>query len=96
MHHKKTPYINFFINVAEALIDVGKGGVPWKRTRRVGRHLLASVMIQNAGDHMPIKDKARRRCIRCKSVNKKQKRTSYLCKRYKVFLCMDCFTLYHT
>ena len=59
--HKKTPYIDFFINVAEALIDVEKEGVPKKRTRRVGRHSLASVMIQNAGDHMPVKEKATRR-----------------------------------
>ena len=96
VRHKKISYISFFVNVAETLIDFGRDGVPKKRTRRVGRHSLTSRMVQNVGDHLPIKEKKRRRCIRCKSVAKKEKRTSYVCKRCNVPLCMDCFTPHHT
>ena len=93
---KKYLILIFFVDVTEALIDVGKGGVPKKRKRRVGRHLLTSVLMQNVGNHMPIKEKTRRRCIKCKCMKKKEKRASYFCQRCNVSLCMDCFTPYHT
>ena len=96
VRHKKIPYISFFVNVDETLIDFGRDGVPKKRTRRVGRHSLTSRMVQNVGDHFPTKEKKRRCCIRCKSVAKKEKRTGYVCKRCNIPLCMDRFTPHHT
>ena len=91
--HKKIPYMQYFVNVAESMIEVGRSKVgKRKKTKLVGRH-LASFMkmdVVGGGEHLPIKCKNRRRCIRC-TAKKREKRSNFLCQQCNVPLCMDCF-----
>ncbi len=94
-NHKKTPYIDFLVDLAEGMIDRGRATLKRKRSRSYGRPSAASKKMEYVGDHLPVKDKCRRRCVRCTS-RKREKRTQYLCIKCNLPLCMDCFTPYHT
>ena len=92
---KKIPFLNYLVSLAEGLIDYGRSRMPWKRTRKVGRRLDAAKLKPNIGNHFPVKEQQRRRCVRC-AARKKERRTKIMCQKCNVPLCMDCFTSYHT
>ena len=98
-NHKKIPYIQYFVNVAESMIEAGRSKVGRrKKTKRVGRHSASFRKMDTVGaggDHLPLKNKSRRRCIRCTS-RKVEKRTNYLCQRCNIPLCLECFSAYHS
>ena len=55
-----------------------------KKTERVGRYSasFSKMDATGVGDHLPLKNKSRRRCIRCTS-KKIEKRTNFVCKNMK-------------
>ena len=97
-NHKKMHYIQYFVTLAESMIDYGRSKVgKRKKTKRVGRHSASFSKMDAAGvgDHLPLNNKSRRRCIRCTS-KKIEKRTNFVCKKCNIPLCMDCFVAYHS
>ena len=55
-------------------------GLPHKRTKKVGRRSNAAKAQANLADPFPVKEKQRRRCVRCAS-RKKERRTRILCQK---------------
>ena len=97
-NHKRIPYIHYFINLAESMIEVGRSKTgKRKKTKRVGRHSASFRKINPAGvgEHFPLKHKSRQRCIRC-TARKIEKRTNLLCQSCNVPLCMECFAAYYS
>ena len=66
--HKRIPYVHYFINLAESMIEVGRSKTgKRKKTKRLRRHSASFRKINAAGvvEHLPLKPKSRRKCIRC-------------------------------
>ncbi|XP_050314162.1 piggyBac transposable element-derived protein 4-like [Anthonomus grandis grandis] len=78
VRRKKIPFLEFLIALAESLIDQGKSKAGVKRRSTTGRPSTRQKTMVNVGDHMPIVEQKRRRCIRC-SQNKMEKRTRTVC-----------------
>ena len=89
---KKIPYIEFFVKVAESMIEEGRNKVG---TRKKAFSVFQENGCSGPSGHLPLKIKSRRRCIRCTS-RKVEKRTNYLCQRCNAPLCMDCFSAYNS
>ena len=65
-NHKRIPYIQYSINLAESMIEVGRNKTKKRKTtKRVGRHSASFRKINAAGtgEHLPLKHKSRQRCI---------------------------------
>ena len=61
-NHKQIPYIQYFINLAESMIKVGRSKTgKRKKTKRVGRHsaLFWKINAAGVGEHLPLKHKSR-------------------------------------
>ena len=96
-NYKRIPYIQYFINLAESMIEVERTKTgKRKKTERVGRHsaLFRKINAAGVGEHLPLKPKSRRRCIWC-TARKIEKRIN-LCQSCNVPLCMECFAAYHS
>lgn len=95
VHHKKFSFLDFLVSLAESLINLGRSKMPERRMHLSERPSKKTRILSNIGDHLLVKEKSRRRCVRCSS-RKKEKRTDCVCKKCNIPLCMACFTLYHT
>lgn len=93
--HRKVPFIDFIVELAESLISQGRSECKFNRSRRQGRISKQAKLFENVGDHLPVEKGGRNRCVRCKSRNI-EKRTKFICKACQVPLCILCFTPYHT
>lgn len=94
VRRKKIPFLEFLVALAESLIAEGKSNAGVKRRSTSGRPSKRQKTMLNVGDHMPIVEQKRRRCIRC-SQRKVEKRTRTVCRLCSVPLCNDCFTPFH-
>ena len=97
-NHKRIPYIQYSINLAESMIEVGRSKTEKrKKTKRVGRHSASfrKINAAGAGEHLSLKHKSRLRCIRC-TARKIKKRTNLMCQSCNVPLCKECFAAYHS
>lgn len=94
---KKTSLLNFLVNLAEQLVLTGRQTA--KVTRKIGgksgpRSKKAKLLL-NIGDHLPVPGSGRRRCTKC-ALEKKDKRTKFVCSSCDIPLCNECFTPYHS
>ncbi|XP_068209199.1 piggyBac transposable element-derived protein 4-like [Palaemon carinicauda] len=64
INHKKRPFIDFLVTLAESLIEEGRENLPQRRVRSLGRPSKTSKELKNV-DHMPVHEESCRRCIRC-------------------------------
>ena len=94
VHHKKYPFLQFLISLAEDLIDCRRSKLPIRRMQKAGRPAKRAKFLTNVGGHFPIKEKSCRQCIQCTS-RKREKRTNYMCK-CNIPLCIERFAVYHT
>ena len=70
--HMKMSFLGYLVNLAEGLIDHGRSSLPRKKARMVGRRSNAAKAQAILGDHFPVKEQKRRRCVRCASRKKNQ------------------------
>lgn len=75
------------------VIQIGRGR---KGNAPDGRATVANtIRLTNVGQHLPAKGPTFRRCAHC-STTKKQKRSTTVCVRCNVALCLPCFIPFHT
>ena len=93
-HYKKS-YLDFLVELAEALIQRGESGSTVKHRSATGKPSKRASMMQNLGTHLPYEGNTRRRCTNC-GKDKKQKRTKLICSACNLPYCIDCFKLCHS
>ena len=86
----KKPYLDFLVELSEALIEKGESRSTVKRRSGTGRPSKRASMMQNLGNHLPYEGSTRRRCTNC-GKERRQKRTKLMCSACNLPYCIDCF-----
>ena len=92
--HYKKPYLDFLVELSEALIEQGESGSTVKRHSGTGRPSRRSYMMQDLRAHLPYKGSTRRRCTNCGKAGR-QTRTKLMCSACNLPYCIDCYKPCH-
>lgn len=95
LNRKKPAFLPVLVEIAESLIEKGKESTAYKRSRRSGRSSNRYKSMTNVGDHLPIEQSKRRRCVACAN-RKVEKRTKIICRACNLPFCIQCFASSHS